>query len=219
MNYFKYSLIKESESKELFILQSSILSLETITEVEKTLTLALLLMQNPIRDYETAIAMLNDVSLTEVNLQVLIIGAEIDSVWPIIQPNPFIDRLKAIYPKCLNHEKSIIAYLEAINIDNLLDVQHEKILRVPQLLKESVELCDDYVYNYYRLALLSDRTTAKLLMEKALSNVTLIETDGEETNVLIDPYLSFERYLSEHITGTRIGVEQFSFLKNYYSSL
>lgn len=219
IDYCKYRLIAESESKELFLLQSLILSCDTLTEAEKTLKLSLLLMQNPICDYETAIKLLYDFSSIETNLQVLIIGAEIDAIWPTIQPNPFIDRLKTVYSKCSKHEKSVISYLEAINLENLLNVQHETNLIVQQLLKESVELCDDYVNNYYRLSLLSDRKTAKTLMEKALSNITLIETESEHTDASMAQRLSFERYLSEHITGTRIGVEHFLFLENYYNSL
>lgn len=219
MDYYKYRLITEDENEELFSLQSAILSLNTMTEAEKVLKLSMLLMRNPIQDHETAISLLNDFSLTEVNLHVLIIGAEIDGVCPILQPNPFIKRLKVVYPNCSLYEKSIITYLEAIDIENSLNVQNEKVLKVEQLLKESIDLCSDYVNNYYRLALLSNRRTAKKLMKKALSNVILIKPTDEQMNESVTQSLTFKQYLNEHITGTHISVNQFNILKNYYYSL
>lgn len=219
MNYLKYRLITESENKELYLLQSSILSLDTITEADRVLKLSLILMQNPIRDYETAVNLLNDFSLTEVNLQILIVGAEINAVWPVFQPNPFIERLLKIYSKCSNLEKSVITYLKAIDIDNSMIMSHEKHIKVECLLKESLELCDSYVNNYYRLALLSNKGTAKQLMKRALSNVEKVYSTERCEKMEFDEIVSFDYFLKEHILGTTLSQSDYFEIKKFYTSL
>lgn len=215
IDYKKYNLITKNENSDLFDLQESIIDSNSISEVDKVIRLVLLLSQSPIADHETAIKLLFDFSKCNLDERVLILGAEFNSFLPIYTPNPFIQNLVEKFDCYANKEKSIIKYLEAINLNNSIIKQRKNVSTiVVQLLKESIRLECSYVNNYYRLALLSKRSDAKQLMEIALSNVMHIYND-----ITFEELLSYENYIDDFITGIKPSKEHYELLEEFYKSL
>lgn len=170
INFEKYDLIKSNESNELFELQQALLADKTLLLEEKVTRLAILLITNPIGDYRTAINLLNDyvVESSSSSFQVLVSGAFMNVLCSLIEPNPFIPRLNEIYSNCNLEQKSIIRFLQAIDIDDKCDGDESEINKVKSLLSEAIAMFDGFVYAYYRLALISERKVAKGLLKKAL---------------------------------------------------
>ena len=211
----KYNLVRKNENRELFKLQESIIGMNSINEIDKVIKISLLIIQPPISDYETAVKILYDFSKCRLNKRILILGADINNYWPYYNPNTFIVNLKNNLNQYSTKEKSIIKYLEAVNIDNnIVNKTRNHYSKLIQLLKESIELDSKSVNNYYRLAILSKKSEAKKLMEIALTNVESVYKDTTYEELIV-----YDNYLNDFITGTKMYIEHYNILKEFYETL
>lgn len=204
IKFEEYNLIKSSESNELFELQQALLKDKSLSLDEKVTRLAILLITNPIGDYQTAISLLNDyvVDSSSSSFQVLVAGAFMNALCPLIEPNPFIPRLNEIYPKCNLEQKAIIKFLQAVEIDDNRNGDESEVNMVKSLLSEAIAMFDGYVYAYYRLAMISKRKEAKGLMKKALSNVKKVLSSEEIERLPMSVKTTFDAFMKVIVVGT-----------------
>lgn len=215
LNFDKYHLVEFLENPTLYEIQKHIISSSVLSQKDKVLKLALLLIQTPICDYETAITLLKDFSGIETDFEILVLGADLNAFLPVLGRSFFISKLKQLYAGKTEKDDAIISYLEAISLDNSASKKFSDKQLIASLLSDSVKWGEKYVNNYYRLSLLSDKKMAKKLMKKALSNIAIIKPDDEP----IEDRLTYENYFNEFISGTHIRCDQYALYDEYYESL
>ncbi len=222
MKHFEeYNLIKSSESNELFELQQALLKDKSLSLDEKVTRLAILLITNPIGDYQTAINLLNDyvVDSSSSSFQVLVSGAFMNALCPLIEPNPFITRLNEIYSNCNLEQKSIIRFIQAIDIDDKCYGDESEINKVKSLLSEAIAMFDGFVYAYYRLALISERRAAKRLLKKALSNVKKVFSVDEIERLPMSEIASYDFFMKVIVVGTEQTIGNYNEMIKLYKHM
>lgn len=211
-----YNLVRESEDRELFDLQQSLLSDSSISLEEKVVQLAIILIQNPVGDYQTAINLLNDFSAYKLSFQALFLGAFFDALWPFIEPNPFLPKLNEIISDCDSIQQALIKFVEAIDIDNKAFNNKENNGKVQSLLSDAIDLYDGFAYAYYRLALISERKIAKNLLKKTLSNVQKVYNTEEIEMLPMSEIVSYDFFIKMQVTGTSMTSSMYSEIKEMH---
>lgn len=214
-----YNLINISEGIELYDLQQSLLADNSIPLEEKVTRLALILMQDPVRDYQTAIGLLNDFAQCETSFRTLLIGAFLDAQWPFIEPNPFLPRLDKIYQDCDLFQRALIKFVKAIDIDNALYAYKKNVGDFQSFLNDAIDLYDGFTYAYYRLALISKRELAKKLLEKALASVQKVYSTEELEALPMSEVVSYDFFIKMEVIGTNLTLSNYNEMKSIYYSV
>lgn len=71
-------------------------------------------------------------------------------------------------------------------------------------LQKSIYYSERFVYNYVRLAEISNKKDAKILMEHAIANVCTIWSEKQLQEIPFDVFLQYETFVDEFILGVDI---------------
>ena len=177
------------------------------TNVNLWLKLALIELQLPFEDYESALKCIEQIYQLSPNyLDALILETEIRWHYLIIT-EALAKRLEKAIATCdCNEKKSILYYLLSLYYFTERNFEKEKIN-----LEKSIQLCDQYVYPYESLGILlqdSDKEKSKKMFCRALKNVRKIYQKED-----FHDFTDFNTYVAEFITGTAISSINYDSIK------
>ena len=177
------------------------------TNVDLWLKLAVIELQFPFDDYESALKCIEQIYQLSPNyLDALILETEIRWHYLIIT-EALVKRLEKAIATCdCNEKKSILHYLLSLYYYTEKDIESEKIN-----LEKSIQLCDQYVYPYKRLGYLlseSNHEKSKEMFCCALKNVKKVYKDDDFYD-----FTDFDTYVAEFVTGTAISSSNYEFIK------
>ena len=177
------------------------------TNVDLWLKLAVIELQFPFDDYESALKCIEQIYQLSPNyLDALILETEIRWHYLIIT-EALAKRLEKAIPTCdCDEKKSILHYLLSLYYYTEKDIESEKIN-----LEKSIQLCDQYVYPYKRLGYLlseSNHEKSKEMFCCALKNVKKVYKDDDFYD-----FTDFDTYVAEFVTGTAISSSNYEFIK------
>ena len=185
---------------------------------DDVLNYAILETVPPISDYSFAIKVLSDNYTKYNDFRIAVLASFLSSTWGNYKQNDFLQIIYSFFVNSDNQQKSIILYLNAYDIlmhDDLPD-KYDKYF---ELLNQSVNLSERFVYNYYRLAQVSNKSMAKYLTKKALFNVEKVYDEKDFENMKISDLDLFDSFLEEHILGVAISQQNFIEIQKLYNSL
>lgn len=177
------------------------------TNVDLWLKLAVIELQFPFDDYESALKCIEQIYQLSPNyLDALILETEICWHYLIIT-EALAKRLEKAIATCdCDEKKSILHYLLSLYYFTERDFEKEKIN-----LEKSIQLCDQYVYPYESLGILlqdSDKEKSKKMFCRALKNVRKIYQKED-----FHDFTDFNTYVAEFITGTAISSINYDSIK------
>lgn len=177
------------------------------TNVDLWLKLAIIELQFPFDDYESALKCIEQIYQLSPNyLDALILETEIRWHYLIIT-EALAKRLEKAIATCdCDEKKSILHYLLSLYYFTERDFEKEKIN-----LEKSIQLCDQYVYPYESLGILlqdSDKEKSKKMFCRALKNVRKIYQKED-----FHDFTDFNTYVAEFITGTAISSINYDSIK------
>ncbi len=177
------------------------------TNVDLWLKLAVIELQFPFDDYESALKCIEQIYQLSPNyLDALILETEIRWHYLIIT-EALAKRLEKAIATCdCDEKKSILHYLLSLYYFTERDFEKEKIN-----LEKSIQLCDQYVYPYESLGILlqdSDKEKSKKMFCRALKNVRKIYQKED-----FHDFTDFNTYVAEFITGTAISSINYDSIK------
>ena len=177
------------------------------TNVDLWLKLAVIELQFPFDDYESALKCIEQIYQLSPNyLDALILETEIRWHYLIIT-EALAKRLEKAIATCdCDEKKSILHYLLSLYYFTERDFEKEKIN-----LEKSIQLCDQYVYPYESLGILlqdSDKEKSKKMFCRALKNVRKIYQKED-----FHDFTDFNTYVAEFITGTAISSINYNSIK------
>jgi len=177
------------------------------TNVDLWLKLAVIELQFPFDDYESALKCIEQIYQLSPNyLDALILETEIRWHYLIIT-EALVKRLEKAIATCdCDEKKSILHYLLSLYYFTERDFEKEKIN-----LEKSIQLCDQYVYPYESLGILlqdSDKEKSKKMFCRALKNVRKIYQKED-----FHDFTDFNTYVAEFITGTAISSINYDSIK------
>lgn len=175
------------------------------TNVNLWLKLALIELQLPFEDYESALTCIEEIyQLSPNHLEALILEAEIHWHYLAIMED-LAKRLSEVTCNC-KEKQAMILYLLSLYYYTEKDIESEKIN-----LEKSIQLCDQYVYPYESLGILlqdSDKEKSKKMFCRALKNVRKIYQKED-----FHDFTDFNTYVAEFITGTAISSINYDSIK------
>ena len=175
------------------------------TNVNLWLKLALIELQLPFEDYESALTCIEEIyQLSPNHLEALILEAEIHWHYLAIMED-LAKRLSEVTCNC-KEKQAMILYLLSLYYFTERDFEKEKIN-----LEKSIQLCDQYVYPYESLGILlqdSDKEKSKKMFCRALKNVRKIYQKED-----FHDFTDFNTYVAEFITGTAISSINYDSIK------
>lgn len=194
---FKPFLINESDSKELYALQTKILNSHS-EESLKIMQLALLQCEFPFENYERAIEILRLDAGESKDIRTGIIGFEMSFLFSDVD-NAFRDNIKRLYAESSGYYQSLAEYLFAL--EYYLNKDYNSALTH---LNKSIELCDKHVYNYELMSKLCRGSKKKAFLELARNNIQGPRycTPGQ---TIPDP----DDYIGEFVSGRMRPTETF----------
>lgn len=157
----------------------------------------------PIADYSWAIAILKDNYSKYKDFRMAVLTTFLISTWENYRKNDFITELNSFLEGADDEQKAIIYYLNAYDIFMHSEIVNKKDEYI-ELLNKSVDLNTKFVYNYYRLAQVSNKRQAKRLIKKALLNIARVYSDSECEGLQLSDFISYESFLNEKILGTTL---------------
>ena len=177
------------------------------TNVDLWLKLAVIELQFPFDDYESALKCIEQIYQLSPNyLDALNLETEIRWHYLIIT-EALAKRLEKAIATCdCDEKKSILHYLLSLYYFTERDFEKEKIN-----LEKSIQLCDQYVYPYESLGILlqdSDKEKSKKMFCRALKNVRKIYQKED-----FHDFTDFNTYVAEFITGTAISSINYDSIK------
>lgn len=187
--------------------------------VNNTIKYALLETLSPIEDYYEAVNILEEGIHVHDDIRICILGAFLHSYWPQPIANKFLPHLDC-YNNITDAQKAIIHYLKAYDI-YMRDGNHYKGKVYKDELEQSIAFSSNiaFVYNYYRLAQISNKIVAENLMEIALNNVKEV-LDVKQCKLLsIENFCDYDFYVDEHIFGNSLSAPLYESLQEFYSKL
>ena len=184
--------------------------------VDDLLRYALFEMKSPIEDYDMALDILVENCGESDDIRPLILGAYLSSTWRSFEVNGFLERLRAHLPSADSQNKAIIYYLHAYDI--YIRCKNRCPREYAEYLKKSVACSARFVYNFVRLAEVSDSKEALQLMEQAVANVEKVWTE-EQLKAAPECELSYERFVDEFILGVDISSLEYNQLVAKRNSL
>lgn len=178
---------------------------------------ALLETLPPIADYSWAIDILKDSYSKYKDFRMVVLITFLVSTWENYRENEFLTELNSFLEAADKEQKAIIFYLNAYDIFMHRGIVNKKDEYV-ELLNKSVNLDTKFVYNYYRLAQVSNKRQAKRLIKKALLNIERVYSDSECEDLQLSDFVSYESFLNEEILGTTLTHSNYLEIKHLKSS-
>ena len=177
------------------------------TNVDLWLKLAVIELQFPFDDYESALKCIEQIYQLSPNyLDALILETEIRWHYLIIT-EALAKRLEKAIAVCdCDEKRSILYYLLSLYYFTERNFEKEKIN-----LEKSIQLCDQYVYPYKALGILLwelDKEKSKEMFYRALRNVKKVYRDDDFYD-----FTDFDTYVAEFITGTAISSINYDSIK------
>lgn len=172
----------------------------------------------PIADYSWAIAILKDSYSKYKDFRIAVLTTFLISTWENYRKNDFITELNSFLEGADDEQKAIIYYLNAYDIFMHREIVNKRDEYI-ELLNKSVSLDTKFVYNYYRLAQVSNKRQAKRLIKKALLNIERVYSDSECEGLQLSDFVSYESFLNEEILGTTLTRVNYLEIKNLYKKL
>jgi len=210
----------EYQNNKLYAYQCELIkksSKENYTDF--VLKLALLQTMSPAENHSVSINILQKYYKEDDDIRVGILGAHLSSVWECYKDNKFLPKLKETLPKLNdNQQKSIIYYLLAYDMFRKEDFKTKKDIYI-DLLTKSVNLSENFVYNYYDLAQISNNKNAKELMYKAFAQIKTISGESNCEKLTLKDFVSYDFYLNERILGVYLSYPNFDSLVELYNNL
>lgn len=176
---------------------------------EELLQYILFEMQSPIEDYFLAIELLKENYFKSKDLRLAILGAYLSSTWLNFEENVFLAPLDEHLAEADNQNKAIIYYLHAYDMYIKYDGNYPR--EYSDYLQKSVSFSKRFVYNYVRLSEVTSGKEARVLMERAISNV---ETVRDEEQLKKEPRTipKYDDFVDEFILGVDITTFQYESL-------
>jgi hypothetical protein len=217
-DFNEFKLVALPENEQLYNCQSELIDQITCDNfAETTLKIAILLTLPPVSDNSEAIKLLK-AGFEETNdRRFAIVGSFLASEWEIYKKNDFVSMLNSFLCEADDEQKAIIYYLNAYDIFMRNEIIEKRDTYIA-LLNKSLSLNKKFVYNYYRLAQVSEKEKAKELAEKALSNIETVFSDEECADLEINDFISYEAFLGEHILGTSLSKQNFQEIESFYKT-
>lgn len=173
-------------------------------------------LQSPIEDYCLVINLLKNNYPKSKDVRLAILGAYLSSTWQSFKDNSFLKYLEEHLVNSNAQTKSIIYYLLAYDIYMRCDKNYPTEYSV--YLQKSIYYSERFVYNYVRLAEISNKKDAKILMEHAISNVSTVWSEKQLQEIPFDVFLQYETFIDEFILGVDISsLEYEELLKKKYA--
>ena len=177
------------------------------TNIDLWLKLAVIELQFPFDDYESALKCIEQIYQLSPNyLDALILETEICWHYLIITEALAKQLENAIATCDCDEKKSILHYLLSFYYFTERDFEKEKIN-----LEKSIQLCDQYVYPYEALGILlqdSEKEKSKKMFCRALENVKKVYQKED-----FHDFTDFHAYVAEFITGTAISSINYDSIK------
>lgn len=174
-------------------------------------------LQSPIEDYALAIELLKTNYSKSKDLRVAILGAYLSSSRQNYEENAFLEYLSE-HLACTNAQsKAIIYYLLAYDIYVKCDGNFPEKYRV--YLQHSIDYSEYFVYNYIRLAEISNKRDARILMKKAAANVRKVWSEKQIKEMPFESFIEYENYVNEFITGVEMSSIEYNAVLSRYVCL
>ena len=205
MNAYEFLLIKESESVELYAVQTKILNSQT-EENLKVMQLALLQCKSPIENYERAIQLLKLKADGFEDIRIGIIGFYLSLLWSNNIDNVFRENMRLLYGKSSSYFQSLVEYLFALECYYSNDYKSTLVY-----LNKSIALCDQHVCNYMLMSKLCRTAENKAFLKLAKNNIqTLSQCESAEFIPCPDDYIE------EFVSGRMMPMDTFNSLTCKY---
>jgi hypothetical protein len=219
-NISEFELIKLNENKELYNYQCNLINRRYKMDLtDFVLELALLQTMIPIADYYVAIGILKSYYQKNNDVRIGILGAFLSSVWESFKKNDFLPVLESSLSKLNDYQqKSIIYYLLAYDMIKHSEIKTKESIYA-NLLTKSINLSKEFVYNYYYLAQISDKLTAKKLMLKAFTQIKKIYNESDCKKIELNKLVTYDFFLKEAILGIEPSISNFETLIEFYMKL
>ena len=169
-------------------------------------------IQSPIEDYYLAIDILIENYPKYKDIRIAIIGSYLSSTWQKFKKNVFLQYLKDHLCSSDNYNKSIIYYLFAYDI--YMKNEKNYPMAYARYLKKSIFYFNGFVYNYIRLAEISNRKESKKLIDCAIKNVITVWSEEQLQNVPFEEFLRYETFINEFILGIDMSYQAYRELVN-----
>ena len=164
-------------------------------------------IQSPIEDYGLAVDLLLECYCKNKDVRLAILGSYIASTWFPFEKNVFLKYLEEHLLDENSKTRSIIYYLLAYDIYRRCDKKYP--LEYSDYLKKSISCSDRFVYNYVRLAEISKKKDAKILIRRAVENVVKVWSEEQLQKVTLEMFLRYEAFLNEFILGIDISIFEY----------
>ena len=205
MNEYEFLLIKESESVELYAVQTKILNSQT-EENLKVMQLALLQCKSPIENYERAIQLLKLKADGFEDIRIGIIGFYLSLLWSNNIDNVFRENMRLLYGQSSSYFQSLVEYLFALECYYSNDYNSTLVY-----LNKSIALCDQHVCNYMLMSKLCHTAEKKEFLKLAKNNIqTLSQCESAEFIPCPDDYIE------EFVSGRTMPIDTFNSLTCKY---
>ncbi|MDO5521162.1 MAG: hypothetical protein Q4G58_11780 [bacterium] len=204
------NLIKEYQSKELYLIQKKILSrLEKQILADDIIELALLQTMSPIEDYENAMKVLEFFKNKVSDIRICIIGAYFSCMWDYNQEYSFIEDLKRNIEYYDGKVQSIIYYIFAWS-EYVRDGERNTII---DYLTKSISLYDQYVSNLLLFSEYLPREEKKQCLCKIKKNIEKIQTEVEIQEYNDEIFINPEYFWKTQIE--QVWVDEYFYRENF----
>lgn len=154
----------------------------------------------PIEDYENALSLIKSQYPILPDYELLFIGAYI-AIQFSSGKNEILSILNEVCNSLPKEQQAIVLYLNALQLERD-DVKYKQSSQYRDYLYKSCELCNRYVYPYYKLAKISHDGEQQMFYALAKKNIEHSYTVDEIKRLDIEHFLNPSQYIKEFITGT-----------------
>jgi hypothetical protein len=215
-DFRQFTLLSPTEYQKGYQFQERFLSNARVDEVDLALRLAILISAPPIGDFDEANRLLVTYYRHNPDIRVGILGAYLSAQWPSAAHNIFLQMISERMQLLIQEHAAIVHFLYAYNMFMRDEVNQHRQVYIGHL-KQSIDISDQFVYNYYHLAQVSTPTNARSLMRIALGNVTsIIPADSLGA---LEELTDYDNYIAEHITGTKLSCVNYQRFLEFQKSL
>lgn len=165
-------------------------------------------MQSPIEDYFLAIDLLAENYPRSRDIRIAILGAYLSSTWLNFKENKFLRLLKPHLANASNQNKAIIYYLYAYDIYMKYDNKYPP--EYSEQLRTSIMYAKRFVYNYVRLAEITNKQEASSLLTQAIANVETVRNETQLKDISPDLFLKYDFFIDEFILGVDISIYEYN---------
>lgn len=174
-------------------------------------------IQSPMEDYYWAIDFLKHIYPQKKDVRLAILGAYLSSTWLSVSNNPFLPQLDEYLPSVDDQTKAIIYYLHAYDLYLKCDDNYPQ--QYFDNLRLSISYSKRFALNYVRLAEVSERKEARLLLDIAIKNVEKVWTEEQLQQETEESFITYQSFVDEFILGVDISSFEYKDLVRKRKSL